>query len=78
MQTNNRDPVNDAAKTAAGEPFIDKAETARRLGKQTRTMDDWMKRGIIPFYKIGHSVAFRWSEVQEHLARTCKVSRRGR
>ena len=64
--------------SAAGEPFIDKAETAKRLGKQPRTMDDWMKWGIIPFSKMGHSVAFRWSEVQEHLARTCKVSRRGR
>jgi hypothetical protein len=27
---------------------------------QPRTADDWMKRGILPFYKIGHSVAFRW------------------
>jgi excisionase family DNA binding protein len=64
--------------TPAAEPFIDKAEVAKRLGKKPRTVDIWMKRGLLPFYKIGHSVMFRWSEVQDHLARTCKVCRRGR
>ena len=63
---------------AAAEPFIDKAEVAGRLGKKPRTVDAWMKRGILPFYKVGHSVMFRWSEVQDHLARTYKVCRRGR
>jgi predicted DNA-binding transcriptional regulator AlpA len=45
------------------------------LGKQVRTVDNWMKRGILPYYKIGKSVAFKWSEIEAALARTCRVCR---
>ncbi len=55
------------------EEFINKAEVARRLKKQIRTIDNWMKRGILPYYKIGRSVVFKWSEVEAALARKCRV-----
>jgi predicted DNA-binding transcriptional regulator AlpA len=48
---------------------------ARRLGKTLRTVDNWMSRGRLPYYKIGRSVEFRWSEAQHHLAQTTRVSR---
>ena len=57
------------------EEFINKAEVARRLKKRVRTVDNWMKRGILPYYKIGRSVAFKWSEVEAALAATCRVYR---
>ncbi len=57
------------------EGFINKPEVARRLGKKLRTVDNWMQRGILPYYKIGRSVSFRWSEIETALARTCRVSR---
>ena len=57
------------------EGFIKKGEVARRLQKQVRTVDNWMKRGLLPYYKIGRSVSFRWSEVEEHLRDTCRVRR---
>ena len=57
------------------EVFITKPEVARRLGKTLRTVDNWMNRGLLPYYKIGRSVCFRWSEVQNHLAQTTRVSR---
>jgi excisionase family DNA binding protein len=57
------------------EEFINKVEVARRLKKQVRTVDNWMKRGILPYYKIGRSVAFKWSEIEAALARTCRVCR---
>ena len=57
------------------EEFIKKAEVARRLKKTVRCIDNWMKRGFLPYYKIGRSVAFRWSEIEAALARTCRVSR---
>jgi|GEM_PF-798981 len=60
---------------AAEEGFISKPEVARRLGKTLRTVDNWMSRGLLPYYKIGRSVEFRWSEVQIHLAQTTRVSR---
>jgi excisionase family DNA binding protein len=59
------------------EPFIKKAEVARRIGMSVRTVDNWMRRRQIPFYRIRRSVMFRWSEVQAHLAATCRVNGRG-
>jgi len=59
----------------AVEEFIDKREVARRLKKKVRTIDNWMKRGILPYYKIGRSVSFKWSEIEATLIRTCRVCR---
>ena len=57
------------------EGYINKAEVARRMQKQVRTVDNWMRRGILPYYKIGRSVAFKWSEIEKQLAMTCRVAR---
>jgi excisionase family DNA binding protein len=58
------------------EGFIKKDEVAKRLGKTVRCIDNWMARGLIPFFKIGRSVMFKWSDVESHLAQTCRVCRR--
>ncbi len=63
----------EAAVMAAPEPFITKAETARRMEKDLRTITTWMRKGLLPYYKIGRTVAFKWSEVEKHLAATCRV-----
>jgi len=60
------------------EEFINKAEVARRLKKKLRTIDNWMKRGILPYYKMGRSVSFKWSDVQAHLDSNYRVCRRTR
>lgn len=57
------------------EPFIGKPEVARRLNKQLRTVDNWMSRRILPYYKIGRSVSFKWSEIESALAKNCRVGR---
>lgn len=58
------------------ESYINKREVAKRLGYTTRTVEKMMRRGLIPFYKPGgYRVAFRWSEIQSHLADTCRVCR---
>ena len=62
-----------AARTA--EPFINKEEVAARLGKTLRTVDNWMQRGLLPYFKIGRSVSFKWSDVEAHLAQNCRVCR---
>jgi len=49
------------------EGFIGKAEVARRIGKTVRTVDAWMKRGILPYYKPDRSVLFRWTDVEQHI-----------
>lgn len=56
------------------EPYLDKAEIARRLGKSKRTVDDWMRRGLLPHYKLGRSVVFRWSDIQRHFDTHYRVS----
>lgn len=58
---------------AAFEPFITKPEVARRLSKKVRTIDSWMQQGLLPYYKIGRSVSFKWSEVEAHLKQLCHV-----
>ncbi len=58
------------------EPFINKVEIARRMGKTLRTVDNWMKLGHLPYYKIGRSVEFKWSDVESHLNQNCRVARR--
>ena len=74
--TLNPNPFSHAAGTGqAVEGFINKPEVARRLGKRLRTVDNWMQRGILPYYKIGRSVSFKWSEIETALARTCRVCR---
>lgn len=57
----------------AFEPYIDKHEVARRLGRTTRAVDNLVRRRAIPFYKFDWQVSFRWSEIQAHLARTSRV-----
>lgn len=59
---------------AAPESFVSKPVVAERLGKSVRTIDNWMQWGILPFYKIGRSVVFKWSEVEHALAQTCRSS----
>jgi excisionase family DNA binding protein len=62
--------------SAPAEGFIGKAEVAQRLNKTLRTVDNWMQRGLLPYFKIGRSVVFKWSDVEAHLAQTCRVCRR--
>ena len=58
----------DTVPNTGDEPFISKPETARRLGVCCRTLTRWMRRGVVPFYKPGRDIKFRWSEVQARLA----------
>ena len=57
----------------AVEPFINKREVARRMGLTTRGVEKMMRRGQIPYYTWGYRRAYRWSEIQQHLAETCHV-----
>ena len=56
-----------AGVSAGFEGYINKHECARRLGRTVRSVDTYMALGIVPFYKLGRTVAFKWSEVDEHI-----------
>ncbi len=60
------------------EGYIGKQELARRLGRTVRSVDTYMALGIVPYYKLGRTVAFRWSEVDEHIRTHCRVGVRRR
>ncbi len=50
------EPVTDLSPNA----FLSKEEAASRLRVTTRTLDNYMKKRVVPFYKIGgNAVRFR-------------------
>ncbi len=59
------------------EALIGKVEVARRLNRDVRTINHWMKAGLIPYYKISRSVGFRWSEVEAVLRTRFRVNGSG-
>ncbi len=59
------------------EGFITKEEVARRLKKTVRTVENWQRKGILPFVKADRSVLFRWADVVGHLEEHFRVCRRG-
>lgn len=54
--------------------ILEKTETAQRLKISTRTLDQWMRVGRVPFLKIGKTVRFRWADVLTHLQNNCRVN----
>lgn len=71
--------MNNHASTTPGLPATASAdelleETAQRLRISTRTLDEWMRAGRVPFLKIGKTVRFRWSDVLAHLNDRCRVN----
>jgi excisionase family DNA binding protein len=63
--------VADSNQIPAGERYLSKVEVAARLGMTARTIEHWMQRGIIPYFKIGKgrraTVLFKWAEIEAHL-----------
>lgn len=55
--------------------YITKKEIAQRLRKTPRTVEAWMRRGYLPFLKIGRSVTFHWPTVQAHLVDKFQIGR---
>lgn len=45
--------------SASADEILEKPEIANRLKISTRTLDQWMRAGRVPFLKIGKTVRFR-------------------
>jgi excisionase family DNA binding protein len=60
------------------EGYITKEEVARRLKKAVRTIENWQRKGLLPFVKMERSVLFSWPDVVEHLQRNFRVCRKNR
>ena len=46
---------------------LTKRGLAPRLQISLRTLDEWMRRGLVPYFKLGRSVRFRLEDVLEKL-----------
>lgn len=55
------------------EGYITKEQVAKRLKKTVRTVENWQRKGILPFVKAGRSVLFKWADVEAHLQRNFRV-----
>jgi excisionase family DNA binding protein len=60
--------TNEQRADSAEDALLTKKEIAPRLRVGPRTVDEWMRKGRIPFLKLGKSVRFRWSDVLEKLS----------
>lgn len=67
---------NQTAITIEPEGYITKEEVARRLKKTIRTVENWQRRGFLPFIKAGRSVLFKWSDCEAHLQKNFRVCHR--
>jgi excisionase family DNA binding protein len=61
------------SKSNATEGYLIKSEAARILHVTPRSIDNWMGRGLLPYFKIGRSVRFRMSDVQSFLDARCRI-----
>jgi hypothetical protein len=69
-------PVNTAAATGAPDEMLNKKELAGRLKMTVRSIENWQRRGVLPFIKSGKIVLFHWPDVVEHLKANFRVCRK--
>ena len=58
------------------EAYITTAELAARLRHHVRSISLLAQRGLIPYYRFGRDLRFKWSEVDARLRRQCRVLHR--
>ena len=62
--------------TTDGDKFLTTEEVAELLQVCPRTIERWVKRGLLPVLKIGSLVRYRMEDVINHLNKKCRVVRR--
>ena len=63
-------------RTPRPEGLMTKRELAVYCGVTARCVDNWMSKGLIPYFKINRTVRFRLSNVEAHFDTYCRVLRR--
>lgn len=57
------------------QPIVKKKEAAAYFGVTVRSIDNWMKRGYLPYYKIGYCVRIPMHDAESWLREKCLVRR---
>ena len=52
---------------ANDDDLLNKFELAHKLHVSKRTVDEYMKRGWLNYFRLGKTIRFRWSDVLEKL-----------
>src|SRR6266581_4225328 len=47
--------------------YLTKQDVARLLQVSVRTVENFMSRGLLPFFRIGRTVRFRLKDIEAHL-----------
>jgi excisionase family DNA binding protein len=50
-----------------GHQYLTKAQVCMMLALSPRAVEGWMRRGILPYYKIGRWVRFLEEDIYRHL-----------
>ena len=58
--------------------LLTKSEVAAYAHCTTRCIDNWMRRGYLPYFKIGRTVRFKVADVEAYLSNHFRVARRSR
>ena len=66
-------PQSGEGQVPAGEQLLDAKGLGKRLKLSPRTVSAMANDGRLPAYRIGIYLRFKWAEVEQHLAATCKV-----
>jgi excisionase family DNA binding protein len=57
------------------EGWVEKRDVAKHLKISVSTVNNWMRKGLLPCIRIGRSVRFKLSEGDEALSRRNKVQK---
>jgi excisionase family DNA binding protein len=66
-QTDERSTKPQESGSAPAARYLTKSEVAEMFSVTSRTVELWMRRGLIPFVKIGRTVRFRMQDINAHL-----------
>lgn len=47
----------------ATDGLLNKGEVAARLRIGRRSVDNWMRKGLLPYLRLGKVIRFRWPDV---------------
>jgi hypothetical protein len=70
--------VSSSTASTSGDEMLTKRELAGRLKLTVRTVENWQRRGVVPYLKVSKIVLFHWPEVVQHLKANYSVRRRSR
>jgi excisionase family DNA binding protein len=48
------------------EPLMSRQQLAEHFGVSQRTIETWMEKDYLPYYKLGRKVLFKLTDVQRH------------